>query len=279
MFGACVADAPREIALEGVGLHTGAPCRVVLRARSGPVALCAAGVEARIDELVVVATARATTVEAPPRAFRVATVEHLFAALGGLGVYDGVTVAVDGPEMPLLDGGAGMWCVALDRLPLATSRPRSRILREAVINVGASRFELSPGDGVEVEVRVELDGFDGTGLLPTARWTGSAGDFRSRIAPARTFALARDIDELVQRGLARHVDPASVVVLAPDAVHHAGPPFTPDEPARHKLLDLIGDLYMHGGPPLGRVRALRPGHTANHRALRQARAEGILAAE
>jgi UDP-3-O-[3-hydroxymyristoyl] N-acetylglucosamine deacetylase len=65
-------------------------------------------------------------------------------------------------------------------------------------------------------------------------------------------------------------------VLAPGVVHHAGRPFSADEPARHKLLDLIGDLYLHGGPPLGLVRALRPGHAANAAAIQQALAEGIV---
>ena len=85
--------------------------------------------------------------------------------------------------------------------------------------------------------------------------------------------LARDIGELVAGGLARHVEPASVVVLAPEAILHAGRAFSPDEPARHKLLDLLGDLYLSGGPPLGRLRAVRPGHAANAVAA-QARARG-----
>jgi len=88
--------------------------------------------------------------------------------------------------------------------------------------------------------------------------------------------VPEEVEELVRRGLARHVDPASVVVLAPDAVLSAGRAFTPDEPVRHKLLDLLGDLYLHGGPPLGCVRAHRPGHAPNARALRRALAEGVL---
>lgn len=144
------------------------------------------------------------------------------------------------------------------------------------MEVGASRYEWSPGDRVTVEVRVELDGLDGVCFEPEARWDGNAADFWTRIAPARTFALARDVDVLLRAGLARHVDAASVVVLGPGVVHCAGRPFSADEPARHKLLDLIGDLYLHGGPPRGRVRAVRPGHAANQRALSRARDEGIV---
>jgi UDP-3-O-[3-hydroxymyristoyl] N-acetylglucosamine deacetylase len=272
-----------EVVVEGVGLHTGAPARVALRAQPGPVVLVANGVAAPIAELEVVSTARATTVEARGGAVRVGTVEHLFAALGGLGVYEGVAVVVDGPEVPIVDGGAAAWCEALTRLGAPRSAPKARIAREAVIEVGPSRYELSPGIGsgadaevevgVEVEVRLELDD---PRIAPDARWRGDALDFAARIAPARTFALARDVDELLRRGLARHVDPACAVVIAPDAIHHAGKAFSADEPARHKVLDLVGDLYLRGGPPSGRLRAVRPGHASNARFLRRAIEDGIL---
>jgi UDP-3-O-[3-hydroxymyristoyl] N-acetylglucosamine deacetylase len=224
----------------------------------------------------VASTLRATSVEAHRGALRVGTVEHVFAALGGLGVHHGVAVCVDGPEMPLLDGGSAAWCAAIDRLGTVATPPRLRVVREAVTEVGASRYEWAPGDRITVEVRVELDGLVEGPLEPEARWDGDAADFRTRIAPARTFALARDVDELLRAGLARHVDAASVVVLAPRVVHCAGRTFSPDEPARHKLLDLVGDLYLHGGPPIGRVRAVRPGHAANQRALSRAKDEGIV---
>ncbi len=265
------------VRVEGVGLHSGAASRVILRRRSGPVTLEAGGLEARIDQLRVVSTARATTVEAHGGAMRVGTVEHVFAALAGLGVYEGIALSVEGPEMPLLDGGSAAWCAAIERL--GATEPKgslSRVARAAALDVGASRYEFTPGARVEVEVRLELDGFDEARVAPEARWGGDAGDFRLRIAPARTFALARDIGDLLADGLARHVDPASVVVLAPDAILHAGGAFAPDEPARHKLLDLLGDLYLSGGPPRGRLRAVRPGHAANAFAIERARAEGIV---
>ena len=270
---------PTETCVEGLGLHSGAQSRVVLRRRPGPVRLEARGVEARIEQLTVVSTSRATTVEAHGGALRVATVEHAFAALAGLGVYEGVALAVDGPEMPFVDGGCATWCDALDRLRLTPGRPRLRVAREAAVEIGASRYEFRPGPRVEIEVRLELEGFCESQVVPEARWHGDAADFRLRIATARTFVLARHIDELVAGGLARHVDPESVVVLAPDAVLHAGRPFSPDEPARHKLLDLVGDLYASGGPPLGWLRAVRPGHAANALAAARARAEGIVVAD
>ncbi len=270
---------PRETSVEGVGLHSGAQARVVLRACTGPVTLASGGVEAPIDELTVVSTARATTVEAREGTLRVGTVEHAFAALAGLGVYEGIALCVEGPEMPLLDGGATAWCDAIDRLRVARRPGGTRIARQAVLEVASSRYEFTPGPRVEVQVRLELAGFDEARVAAEARWSGDADDFKRRIATARTFTLARDVDELLAKGLARGVDPASVVVLSEDAILHAGRPFAPDEPARHKLLDLVGDLYLTGGPPLGRLRAVRPGHAANTAAMRRARAEGIVVAD
>jgi UDP-3-O-[3-hydroxymyristoyl] N-acetylglucosamine deacetylase len=259
--------------VKGVGLHTGAAVTVRLHARPGAVCLRAGGVEARIDELVVASTLRATTVEACGGGLRVGMVEHLFAALAGLGVYEGVMIEVDGPEMPLLDGAASAWCNAFSGLRLSRQLPRLRVARQAVIDCGDSRYEFSPLDRVELEVRLVLDD---ARVTPEARWAGDADDFRTRVAPARTFALARDFQELARLGLSRHVDPASVVVLAPDAVHCSGRPYSADEPARHKLLDLMGDLYIHGGPPLGRVSAVRPGHAASAQAFLRAREDGAI---
>jgi UDP-3-O-[3-hydroxymyristoyl] N-acetylglucosamine deacetylase len=266
----------RSATLDGFGLHTGARVRVVLRREPGPVRLRGNGDEARLDELRIVSTARATTVESPSGRLRIGTVEHAMAALAGLGVRGGVVIEVDGPELPLLDGGAAQWCEALRkvRAPIGEGHPPSlRVARREIVEVGASRFELTPSDGIDVEVRFDTDD---PRVAPCARWVGGADDFEQRIAPARTFAFARDMDALLRDGLASRVDPASVILIAPDTVHHAGRPFCADEPARHKLLDLLGDAYLHGGPPLGRIAAFRPGHTANAQALRQALASGAL---
>jgi UDP-3-O-[3-hydroxymyristoyl] N-acetylglucosamine deacetylase len=264
----------KEIQLEGAGLHTGAQARVTLRVAAGPTRLRVGALEARIDELEVVSTARATTVSACGGRLRAGTVEHAFAALAGLGLYEGVTLELDGPELPLLDGCATAWCAALTRLHVAPHRPPLHVTRAAVLEVGPSCYEFAPSAAIDVTARIE---FDDPRLDPEACWQGDAADFVDRIAPARTFALAHEVDELARRGLARHVDPTSVVILTPDAILHAGRPFTPDEPARHKLLDLIGDLFLHGGPPIGHLHATRPGHAANARAIRRALDEGVLA--
>jgi UDP-3-O-[3-hydroxymyristoyl] N-acetylglucosamine deacetylase len=269
-----------EVVLEGRGLHTGEPARVVLRRVLGAVRIAARGgwPEADVSDLEVAGAARSTTVSACHGRLRLATVEHAFSALAGLHVRSGVLLAVEGPEMPLLDGGSARFCAALAELGVAPGSPftsPARVAEAACIEVGASRYEFAPADAIDVEVTVD---FGDPRIAPHARWEGDPEDYRRRIAPARTFALARDLGALLEGGLARYVDPESVVLFAAGAVHHAGAPPEPDEPARHKLLDLLGDLYLQGGPPLGRLRVFRPGHAANAGALREAWARGVIVA-
>ena len=265
----------KSVVREGYGVHTGAPARVVLEPRrTGGMWLCASGERAPLADLSVASTSRATTVEAGGGRLRVATIEHALAALAGLAHYEGLAIHVEGPEMPLLGGGAREWCDALGEIDLPTaSSPPMRITRRAVLRAGASTYEFNPGDAIDIAVRID---FGDTRLAPEAAWDGDPRDFRARIAPARTFAFERDLDELARSGLARHVAPEAVVVITPRAILSAGEPFAEDEPARHKLLDLLGDLYLHGGVPLGSIRAVRPGHAANARVFAQARAEGVL---
>ncbi len=253
--------------IEGRGLHTGAPASVAFVRASGPVCVRSRGITHAIGALEAEAAERSTRVRGG--GLVLATVEHLFAALGGLGIREGLVVEVDGPEIPIVDGGARAFAEALSGF--APTPPVTRVVASGSVSIGGSTYMFTPGP-MRVEVAID---FGDARLAPEASWDGDAADFTDRIAPARTFAFAREIDALAERGLAKHIPPSSVVVLG-DAILTAGAPFTPDEPARHKLLDLIGDSYLHGGPFVGRLRATRPGHSATHTAMRHAWASGWL---
>jgi UDP-3-O-[3-hydroxymyristoyl] N-acetylglucosamine deacetylase len=257
--------------IEGVSLSQGAWARVSLSARPGPVVLSAAGEERALRELRVVGTARSTTVQLGDA--RVAMVEHLFAACAGVGVREGLAIEVEGGALPLLDGAARAWCDALAGLELASASPSLRVRRDDEVVVGESRYRFSTGTSPRVRVAID---FGDPRLAGEASWAGSSPDFVERIAPARTFTLARELEELALAGASLHVEPESAVVLTPNAIHAAGRPFTSDEPARHKLLDMIGDLYLYGGPPRGTVEATRPGHGATHAAMRIAIERGMV---
>lgn len=259
--------------IDGQGLHGGARATVRFVRELGPVRLRSGAVEAGLEDLVFDGASRSTCVTTRDGRLRIGTVEHLFAALGSASIREGVVVEIDGPEIPLVDGGARVFVDALARLDLAPTATSLVVERSGVIEVGASRYELAPHDGVRVEVEID---FDDRRLEPVASWDGDPADFRERIAPARTFGFGHEVDALASRGLATHVSPDSVVVITRDRILTAGPEFRPDEPARHKLLDLVGDLYAHGGPPRGAIRAKRPGHAATHEAIRRAIAAGLV---
>jgi UDP-3-O-[3-hydroxymyristoyl] N-acetylglucosamine deacetylase len=219
----------------------------------------------------VVGTDRATTLDIMGE--RVSTVEHLLAACGGLGLHDGLSIEVDGVELPLLDGGARAWCDALRQLGLSATAPRLEVVRDAEVQVAESRYVFHRASGIQIAVTID---FGDARLAPSAEWNGDARDFALRIAPARTFAFAHEVEAMADRGLGSHVTPSSVVVISQDSVLSAGAPFSPDEPARHKLLDLVGDLFLYGGPPWGALSAYRPGHRATSAAMREALESGIV---
>ena len=259
----------------GRGLHGGGVSRVTLTRAEQPhraVRVRTAKGECDVDELRLVSAELASTVSDARGDVRLRTVEHLFAALAAFGVRSGLVIDLEGDELPLLDGGAAEWCAALTQMSLPASAPMLRVACDGVIEIGDSVYRFARGDRVHVSVAID---FGDARLSRDASWDGDAGDFRERVAPARTFAMERDLDDIARRGLASHVAPESVVLIAKDQVLSAGAPFTADEPARHKLLDLIGDLYLYGGPPIGEVHATRPGHAATHEAVRRAREGGM----
>jgi UDP-3-O-[3-hydroxymyristoyl] N-acetylglucosamine deacetylase len=261
-----------SVALDGHGLRSGRPARVVVHARPGPFAFRVGEREITRGDLAVTDAERATVVRAGD--VTLATVEHVLAACAALGLHEGVALEIVFGEVPLLDGASAAFVRALASLGVAPSRASLVVARAGEVTHGESRYRFEPGDEVRVAVTLA---YDDPRIAEHAAWDGSPSDFTTRIARARTFAFVHEVEALVAAGQASHVDPSSVVVLAPGEVLASGEPFTADEPARHKLLDLMGDLFLHGGPPRGTVHAYRPGHRATHAIVREARCLGILA--
>jgi UDP-3-O-[3-hydroxymyristoyl] N-acetylglucosamine deacetylase len=258
------------IVVEGLGLHAGAPARVEFRAsedRARPTTLNGAP----LGEWHAVKAERATAIACGE--MRARTVEHLFAAMAALGLQRGVDVTLVGEEAPILDGCAAEWMDRLAGTRVGPTPPKLAVMRNDVIDVGTSRYTFARGDERHVAVEIELGD---ARLAREAAWGGGANDFRWRVARARTFCFAHEVEALARAGLASHVTPEMVVVLGPEILA-AGRPFEADEPARHKLLDLVGDLFLYGGPPRGTVHAYRPGHWSSHQAMRLAIERGAVA--
>jgi UDP-3-O-[3-hydroxymyristoyl] N-acetylglucosamine deacetylase len=259
----------RSIRVDGIGLHSGAVCSVTLNAAAGPTTLGRGRDRAAIAALSIAGSDRTTTATLPSGE-RLAAIEHLLAAIAGASAFDGLSIDVEGDELPLLDGGAARWFDAIDALA-----PDRRCARVAHV-VAAAEFEhegtrlsiapagASTSKSIEVDVAFPAERF-GRALHGVARWSGDRADFRARIAPSRTFGAARELDWLRAHGLAAHVPEGAVVALDLDDPRRA--PTDPEEPIRHKLLDAIGDLASLGAAIEGIVRITRPSHRGTLGAL------------
>jgi UDP-3-O-[3-hydroxymyristoyl] N-acetylglucosamine deacetylase len=274
--GRAAASSPCPRVLRGVALHRGGPAEVRLDAAPGPITIAQRGAEASLDELHVARADRGVTLASADGRVRVDLVEHLFAALGGLGVGAGVRIAIDDDELPLLDGGARRFAEAILALGFAEApSPGALVItRNASISRGNALYEFAPGPDVALRVDVEFRAPVGR---ESAEWRGDASDFLERIAPARTFGWADEHAALLASGRAASVDLDAVLVFDERGAIPGCRPASKSEVARHKLLDLIGDLAIHGGPPRGAITASHPGHAATHAVVAEALALGVLA--
>jgi UDP-3-O-[3-hydroxymyristoyl] N-acetylglucosamine deacetylase len=278
-LGAAVAASVR---LEGHALHAGTVTAVTLTAHAGPILLGRGDLRVHLSALRTSRTDFGVAVT-DDRGFEVDLVEHFLAALGGLGIRRGVLALVEGSELPILDGGARRFADALVRLELPETPPELAVVRPGRLDFENGSYEFSPGDGVSLTVETSFD-HPAIGRQ-RASWNGSPRTFRDDIAPARTFGFVHQARELARNGRAGLAAAASADASAMAALREAviifdepgsAPLAANDEIARHKLLDLIGDLALYGGPPSGSIVARQPGHTATHRVVRRALDCGIL---
>ncbi|MCZ8184774.1 MAG: UDP-3-O-acyl-N-acetylglucosamine deacetylase [Beijerinckiaceae bacterium] len=260
-----------QVVIEGIGVHQGRPARVVLHpaeAGSGITFLrtqLANGRERLIEARShAVRDTQLCTVIGDDTGATVATIEHLMAALAGLGI-DNVLVEVDGPEMPILDGSSRLFVEAIDQVGLRTlAAPRKmvKVLKPVRVEHGQSVVELLPrAEGFRLDVEIAFDSkvigrqAFGIDLDPTA--------FRRDIAAARTFGFMRDVERLWKAGLALGASLENTIAVGEDAVVNPEGLRFPNEFVRHKLLDAIGDLSLAGYSIQGHYKAFCPGHKLN----------------
>jgi UDP-3-O-acyl N-acetylglucosamine deacetylase len=195
----------------------------------------------------------------------VATVEHLLSALAGLEVTD-AEVVVEGPEIPILDGSSRDFVAAIDRAGLVEQAGELPAIALRVrVEVGDERTGASivatPREKPGRSFAYTLD----LGRGPVrVTWDGTSAQYRTHLAEARTFCTEPEARALQQAGLFTHVTPRDMLVLRGDATPIDNILRYPDEPARHKLLDLVGDLALLAAPIQADVEATRSGHALTH---------------
>lgn len=193
----------------------------------------------------------------------VSTVEHLMAALAGVGV-DNVTIDVDGDEAPAMDGSAAEFVAAIDEagvVELAAPRGAWRVVAPVRVSDGAGWAELLPAaSGLRLDVEIAFEGRIGRQRLALDLTPQS---FRRELSGARSFGFLRDAERLWREGLALGASLENTVVLDGETVLNPHGLRFRDEFVRHKMLDVVGDLALAGAPIIGAFRSFRGGHKLN----------------
>lgn len=251
----------RPVALSGIGLHTGAPSQVICLPAPVDAGIVfvrrdlVAAPEVKADLAAVVDTQRGVTLG--PHPF-IRTVEHLLAASAGLGISN-LRVEMRGEELPILDGSAAPYADAL--------------LAAGVEEQGAPwplRTLDAPiwvASGESWVLALPALGFRATYIVPLARsrlgtqvvdFDPGRQRFLDAVAPARTWGFADELEHLRSQGLALGASTENALSIGEDG--YISTPRFPDEPARHKVLDLIGDLALLGRPVRAHLVACGAGH-------------------
>lgn len=292
----------RKVSVTGAGLHTRqcgtltfnpAPVNTGIRFRridleNRPI------IEADVDN--VIDTARGTTLG--KGGVKLYTVEHVLASLRGMGV-DNVLIDIDVEEMPIMDGSGKEFVKAIKEAGIVEqSAPRNYyVIKDPITyrnEVLGIELSVEPCDTFQVDVTVK---YNTRVLDKQSASLHDLKDFETEIAPCRTFVFLHELETLLSRNLIKGGDLTNAIVfvnknVSPEELDHIAQFFKKpkvevreggtlnnvdlyfeNEPARHKLLDVIGDLTLIGKPIKGHVKAYKPGHfsnTAFARAIKQA---------
>jgi UDP-3-O-[3-hydroxymyristoyl] N-acetylglucosamine deacetylase/3-hydroxyacyl-[acyl-carrier-protein] dehydratase len=282
----------KSISVEGTGLHTGAQVTLTFHPAAANSGFCFRRVDLEgkpeINAIAknVTSTARGTTLA--EKGAEVNTVEHVLAALVGLSV-DNCLIELNGPETPIMDGSSKFFVEAIEEAgieELSEERDFFEITEPISYKSEDEGVELLalPADDYELSVMVDY----GTKVLGSQGFRlNSISDFKEEIANSRTFSFLHELEFLLENGLIKGGDLNNAIVyvdrevseetlvklkkvfnkdqvsVKPNGILDNLDLHYPNEAARHKLLDVIGDLALAGKPIKGRIIAIKPGHKGN----------------
>lgn len=287
--------------LQSVGLHTGLHVTATFHPAPENTGVCLRRVDlpgqpchqALAD--YVSGTERGTVLERGK--WKISTVEHALSALYAMGV-DNCIIDVDAPEMPILDGSARLFIEAIQKVGTEEQEAEQQVyvVTEPIeyISEHGHRMRIEPCDHYEVDVTIAFQ----SNLLREQHATlRNLSDYPTDIAAARTFCFVREIEPLLRVGLIKGGDLKNALVIYETELSQSGmdyfcdkmgqphldatklgylsPLNYPNEPARHKLLDVIGDLSLLGMRLQGKIIAYKPGHTFNTQCVRKLRNQVI----
>lgn len=280
------------VTLQGVGLHTGHEVIMTLRPANPGFGIRFQRVDlpekpiVKADADYVVDTSRGTTLE--HAGARVSTVEHILSALVGMQV-DNVLVELNGPEIPILDGSAREFIEAIDSVGVQ-EQDAKRIVYSIDTNIHfydpVKNVDMLAIPATDYQITTLID-FNSKILGTQHATMKHISEFRDEIAPCKTFCFLHELEYLLQNNLIKGGDLSNAIVVVDKAVsqeelNHLAIVFNkpkievqqegilnniqlhfPNEPARHKLLDIVGDLALIGYNINAHIIASRPGHSSN----------------
>jgi UDP-3-O-[3-hydroxymyristoyl] N-acetylglucosamine deacetylase/3-hydroxyacyl-[acyl-carrier-protein] dehydratase len=280
------------VSLHGVGLHTGSHVTITMKPANPGYGIRFQRIDlpeqpvVKADADLVVDTSRGTTIE--HNGARVSTVEHVLSALVGLQI-DNVLIELDGPEIPILDGSAREFIEAIESAGIQ-EQEATRIVYSIDTNihyydpVKNVDMLLIPSNDYAITTLIDFN----SPVLGTQHATlKNLGEFKNEIGPCRTFCFLHELEYLLENNLIKGGDLNNAIVVVDKVVEdaqlaHLAKVFNkqkievksegilnniqlryPNEPARHKLLDVVGDLALVGHAFKGHIIASRPGHASN----------------
>jgi UDP-3-O-[3-hydroxymyristoyl] N-acetylglucosamine deacetylase len=258
----------------GVGLHTGE--KIYLTLRPAPVntgiVFCRVDLDPPVQikaSLENVGETRLSTTLVKGDV-RISTVEHLLSAMAGMGI-DNAYVDLSAPEVPIMDGSAGPFVFLIQSAGIEeqqASKGFIRIKRVVEVKDGDRMARFEPFDGFKVGFTIEFDHPVFKSNAQHSEIDFSATSFVKEVSRARTFGFIAEIEQLHERELALggSIDNAVVLddyrVLNEDGLRYR------DEFVKHKILDVIGDLYLLGSGMIGAFNGYKSGHELNNKLLR-----------
>ena len=262
-----------SISCSGVGLHSGRRVSLTLHPAEPDTGIAfkrsdlddgCALIPARWDRVVDTFLCTAIGNE---HGVRVATIEHLMAALAGCHI-DNALIEVDGPEVPAMDGSAAPFVFLIECAGVVEQEAGRRaieVLKPVTVIDSGRTAALLPDERFRISCEIEFD----SDLIAHQAFSVELhnGAFKSEISRARTFGFAHEVDQLRAAGLARGGSMENAIVISDNKILNEEGLRFEDEFVRHKVLDSIGDLYLAGGPIIGHFRGLRTGHEMNNALL------------
>jgi UDP-3-O-[3-hydroxymyristoyl] N-acetylglucosamine deacetylase len=258
----------------GVGLHTGDKVYMTLR----PAAVNSGITFRRVDldepvdipadPLLVGETMLGTTLIKD--GVKVATVEHLLAAVAGLGI-DNINIDLSAPEVPIMDGSAGPFVFLLQSAGIEEQNAAKRFIRiKKIIRVedGDKWAELRPFNGFKVDFEVYFNHPVFNKIDQRAQIDFSSSSFLKEVSRARTFCFLRDVEALRERNLTLGGSMDNAIVLDDYRILNEDGLRYSNEFVIHKILDAIGDAYLLGHSLIGELRAYKSGHDLNNKLFR-----------